>query len=247
MELITVAFTVSCRRPRYLRRTVESWARCRGEARYLFSLEPPGREFGIGEFIQWAHHMLGDVEIITRPQPLGCSDNTFHALRDGFKKSDFVVLAEEDIEVADDTLEYFTWASGAYRDSSQVLAVCAHVKGASETATESGVSRAPWFSPLVWGTWRDRWEGLLAPDWREPEGGGWDGYVRKLNAERSMECVFPHLSRALHFGESSTLTPRTAGGGPNYYHRTALSQCFSPAYGSQDYQESVIPFGMELY
>lgn len=243
--MITVAFTVSCRRPRYLRRTVESWAKCSGEARYLFSLEPPPREFGIGDFIQWAHNGLGEVEVIARPQKLGCNANTYQAMRDGFRKSDFVVLAEEDIEVANDTVAYFNWASEAYRDDPQVLAVCAHVKK-SDHGTEDGVFRAPWFSPLVWGTWKDRWEALLEPGW-QTWADSWDALVRTVNAERSTNCVFPQLSRSLHFGETSTMTPRQASGEPNYFHRTALSQCYRPAYQPVIYREGCIPLGVELY
>lgn len=243
--MITVAFTVSCKRPRYLRRAVESWARCRGPARFLFSLEPPPRSFGVGEFTQWAREGLRDVEVVVRPRHLGCNVNTYRALSDGFRESDFVVLAEEDIEVADDTLEYFTWAQAAYQSTPGTVAVCAHVKEAGDGGP-ADVLRAPWFSPLVWGTWRDRWEELLSPGWLEHPH-AWDGHVRMTGAaDLSRRCVFPARSRSRHFGERSTITPARADGTPNYFHLSALTSCFAWEYGQQDYREAQVT-GAVLY
>jgi hypothetical protein len=244
--MITVAFTVSCRRPRYLRRTLESWARCRGEAQFLFSMEPASREFGLGQFVHWARSVLGDVKVVGSHERLGCNRNTYKALDEGFRQSEFTVLAEEDIEVASDALEYFTWASQEYRGDPQVLAVCAHVKEGGQGACVEGVARAPWFSPLVWGTWQAKWEALLEPGWRQcPD--SWDAHVRTVCAERSLCCVFPDMSRAVHFGENSTQMPRQANGDPNYFHRQALSQCYRPHYEPQPYREGGIPRGTVLY
>lgn len=245
--MITVAFTVSCKRPRYLERAVESWARCayRGEARFLFSLEPPPRSFGVAGFGQYVKNLLGDATVIVRPEHLGCNRNTYQALRDGFAVSDFTVLAEEDIEVSDDALGYLIWSAEKYRRVPEAMAVCAHVKAAGDGG-QADVFRAPWFSPLVWGTWRDRWQHLIEPGWDAYQH-GWDGHVREVGASNPERfSVFPALSRSRHFGESSTLTPRQAGGAPNYFHRTALTSCFSTDYGRQEYREARVA-GATLY
>lgn len=242
--MITIAFTVSCRRPKYLARTVQSWARCRGEAQFVFSLEPPIREFRVGEFTQWVHATFPHAVVIVHPQRLGCNANTYQAMRAGFGLSGFTVVAEEDIEVSDDAIEYFTWASETYRSSPEVFAACAHVKDAG-TGTAADVFRAPWFSPLVWGTWRDRWEDQLQPGWLAFQD-SWDAHARFRLFDRGSVSIFPALSRSRHFGENSTMVPKTADGQPNFFHRSALTSCFFSAYGPQQYAEAAVE-GATLY
>lgn len=233
--MLTIAMTVSCRRPRYLRRAVNSWAAARGDKRLLLSCEPARREFGLGEFRRWLRSFPGETEVDPSPVHLGCSANTARAVSLALRRDSFAVLAEEDIEVADDVVEYFTWAREVYRDDPSVLAVCAHVKDSGRGEDE--VIRAPWFSPLVWGTWADRWENLLAGPWQGYQD-SWDALVRTVRYERGLVCVFPARSRSLHFGESSCCTPRQASGEPNYFHRTALSSCYSAHYEPQQYREA---------
>lgn len=235
--VITVAMTVSSRRPRYLRRAMHSWAHARGDKQMIVAIEPPDRDFGIAEFQQWMSSFPGPVSIVRAPEHLGCNANTRRAMELGLSANSFAVLAEEDIEVSEDVIEYFEWASERYREDETVLAVCAHVK--SSTGADDEVVRAPWFSPLIWGTWADRWENLLAGPWKDYTD-SWDALVRSVCHDRQLQCVYPARSRSLHYGENSTLTPKMAGGQANYFHRSALSQCYERYRGPQSYREAPV-------
>lgn len=244
--MITVAFTVSTRRPRYLRRTLESWAQVRGldRVRLVFFLEPPIRVFDVGAFTQWARTLpAAEVHVERSNWQLGCNANTRRAMSAALRLDDFAVLAEEDTVVADDIVEYYEWAACEYR-TLPVLAVCAHVKAAG-AGTSADVFLAPWFSPLGWGTWADRWENVISPGW-EKYGSGWDGHVRDVRHEAGLDCAYPALSRTRHFGDRSTLTPPQAGGRPSYICQTAVSQCYQQHYGPQVYREVPVT-GAVLY
>lgn len=216
------------------------------DAHVILSLEPvhPRSGFPLAEMRSWVQRIFPSWEAHMAQQPLGCTPNTRKALALGFGRADFTILAEEDIEVADDVLEYFTWAQ-RYRDDPDALAVCAHSKEAG-SGTECDVFTAPWFSPLVWGTWRDRHDSILVPAW-EQQKVPWDAVVRDTGAAHpGRYCVFPACSRALHFGEVSNHTPRRADGAPNYFHLSALSKCYRPHYDQQDYRETQVA-GAVLY
>lgn len=184
------------------------------------------------------------TEVVRASRHMGCTANTRSALEHGFRQSSFTVVAEEDIEVADDTLEYFTWARDSYAGDGQVLAACANSVEHGD-GSDGSVLRAQWFSPLVWGTWRDRWEQVIAPAWTT-DFHGWDGTLRTIVAEQDKRCVFPACSRALHFGEKSTLTPGQGNGQPNFFHRSAVSRSYRGRYGPQQYCETAVG-GAVLY
>lgn len=245
--MIAIAFTVSCRRPRYLYRCLESWSQVRGirDAYLVLALEPvhPLSQFPIGQVRSYmARTFPGHHEITVASEPQGCTPNTRRALARAFQVADFAILAEEDIEVADDVLEYFAYAQ-RYQGSPDVLAVCANTREHGD-GTEADVFTAPWFSPLVWGTWRGRHDDILAPAWAQRDV-PWDGTAKEVLSTRQMLGVFPAWSRALHFGESSNMTPRSANG-PNYFYRQALSNCYRPHYDPQEFRNAVVS-GAVLY
>jgi hypothetical protein len=240
-----IAFTVSGLRQKYLRRSLASWGRARGVQGWhlLFCVEPAPRVFPVAEFAQWAHRCFASAEVAVNDRRLGCLANTRNALARAFGSgAGFAVIAEEDCEVADDVLEYFCWARDAYAGDRTVVTACAHALRAERGEAHQAV-RARWFNPVIWGTWPDRWRDVIAPGWGTIEGWpeAWDTNLRRICARRGLDSIFPVRSRALHIGETSTLTP---GQLAEYYYRQALSSSFSPAYPPGKYEE--VPFTEDL-
>jgi hypothetical protein len=232
-----VAFTVSGQRERYLRRTLESWRRARGvqDWSFVFSLEPCEQVFPIAAFRDWAVASFPDVTVLVNRTRQGCARNTRQAMGYCFSEgAGFAVLAEEDIEVSADVLEYFSWAAGKY-EGAGLATVCSHVK-ASDGGRPDQVTRASWFSPLVWGTWWRTWQEFVAPTWggcftnRE----AWDTNLRAEIQAAGMDSLFPVLSRSLHFGEVSTLT--TTGLAAHLYE-LSRSECFTAEHGPSAWTE----------
>lgn len=236
--MITVAFTVSGRREKYLHETLRSWAAVRGvqDVGMLFSVEPPRRShFPFPEFKNWASAMFRHASFEVNERNLGCKDNTREAMGRAFAGgAEFAVLAEEDVLVSADVLEYMTWASGEFEGREGVLAVCAHVLD-SKAAEPGSVTLAPWFNPLVWGTWPARWKSVFMPEvFRQTETTAWDGQLRTALRRAGGLCAYPVLSRSLHIGESSLLTPEPL---QSKFFADARSRCFSPDYQVEEYRE----------
>jgi hypothetical protein len=258
VRVITVAFTVSCQRRAYLDRTLESWSRVRGirDAGIVLCLEHylPFRKGEANaavlerEFIGFeaeVAQLFPQARVVRNSTRQGCLLNTRRAMQYALGESEFAVLAEEDIEVADDILEYFTWASERYRDDPGVLAVCAHsVRSRQEDPAQ--VALVPWFTPLVWGTWRREWGQMLAV-WQPPDGfpEGWDYRIRHLTG-KMVQCAYPAMSRAQHFGARSTMTWTAPASGSNYFHDRSQSHTFRPHYKPQEFSEAMRA-GIEYY
>jgi hypothetical protein len=240
-----VAFTVSCLRERNLRQSLDSWARVRGvqDVGFVFCLEPP-RGFPVEAFRSWAGGVFRQPVVWVNPRRLGCLANTRQAMdmAMALSKDGFGVVAEEDLEVSDDIVEYLNWARQEYQPADQVTAVCAHAR-ASTVADDAAVTRASWFNPLVWGTWKDRWQQVIKPGWGPCEGNtqGWDRNLQLQVETSGRQCVFPVRSRVIHRGETSTITPLPLG---EYFYRQSVSECFASHYSEQDYHEVPYPAGV---
>lgn len=242
MPANVIAFTVSGHRQKYLRQSLGSWAQVRGigDWHLLFSLEPCRQYFPIPDFTQWLHRVFGPaVSVHVHDERQGCLKNTRAAMSAAFGMgAEFAVLAEEDVRVSLDTLEYLTWARDTYRDQAQVQTVCCHVKE-SDSADQAAVVRVPWFAPLIWGTWKDRWQDFILPTWGCAQGNleGWDNNLREHINKKELHSIFPVRSRALHIGQFSSLTPGVLA---EVFYEQSLSHCFSPGYEKQEYRE--VPF-----
>lgn len=241
-----VAFTVSCAREKYLRETLDSWTRARGsrECKMVFALEPPGSQFPVEAFSEFARRSFpAGVSVHPAPRPLHCLANTRRAMELALQQEDFGAVAEEDLEVADDVLEYLAWASEAYREDKNVVAVCAHAR-ASQLSDSAAVVRAPWFNPLVWGTWRDRWTEVIAPQWQAADWSGnresWDLQLMTTVSTRGLHSVFPVRSRSVHRGEVSTQYTYELG---RAFWPSSISDCYAPHYEPQAYREVLYPVG----
>lgn len=166
---------------------------------------------------------------------LGVRQNPFDGLAAAFYEgSPFVLLAEDDFLVGADVVEFFSWASREYARERDVLAVSAFRHRAPLIGTLSGVVRVRGFPAQVWGTWRDRWENLMAPEWFK--GQGWDLHLdAHLCLERGYESVVPELSRSQHIGQE--------GGtymSPELFDRIR-SGCFVVDAPAQEYREADWP------
>jgi GNT-I family len=252
---MAVVFTVSCQRRDYLDRALRSWKRARGAGSVHMALslehylpfrkgeaELAVRERAFDGFEGQLAQLFPHAVTYRNATRLGCLRNTRRAVELGFATgANFVVCAEEDVEVADDVLEYFEWASTRNRNDRDILAVCAH--SVASQGTPADVVRAPWFTPLVWGTWQDRWTEAMVPVWHPVEGlpQGWDYQIRKLAESSGRQCIYPALSRAQHFGRVSTMTAGSPVTGTNYFHDRSQSRSFRPHYDSQHhYTECVM-------
>jgi hypothetical protein len=236
----TIAFTVSGQREHYLRKALDSWAHVRGiqDAHLLFRIDPMRpvhNRFPVGEFEAFLRRSFASSTAAVNEVRLGPTGNTREAMRAAFlnRPDDFVILAEEDLVVADDVLEWFTWAQ-RYRDDPAIQTVCGHAHNSNGTASQA--VRVPWFSPLLWGTWLDRWTGFIEPGWGGlPDNpGAWDARLRDRIAGAGLFTLFPARSRVLHIGEVSTLTPGLLA---EYFFEASQSKVFSPGYPPQEFTE----------
>jgi len=130
----------------------------------------------------------------------------------------FLVFGEEDVMVSGDVLSYMRWAAARFAGDAGVLAVLAHSAGGQgwdrqEPADDADASQdtarlLPYFNPWCWGTWRDRWEQILEPewDWDCTSGGVMDsGYDWNIHSRvlprHKMTCVVPDASRSQNIGQ----------------------------------------------
>lgn len=205
---MSMAIAMTCyNRPGYLERTLATWEHVRGledvaERCIFIDRSDPAMEHTMECLASehgWAHH--------TRLSNHGVLLNPVESVSDMFRRAatDFVILAEDDVVVSSDVLEYFTWAQ-RFRDDQTVGVVCAHRPQGTfvEHPRREAVARILGFScPLVWGTWRDRWERDIQPTWdRDYRNHGWDWNLNMLMKASGHYSVFPEQNRSDHIGEA---------------------------------------------
>jgi hypothetical protein len=230
-----ITFTVN-NRVQYLAWVLESWRDVRGieNAHLIFRCEP-----GCDEAVAMckAVDFAAETTIVINPQRFGVLGNPWHALNDGFAISDFTVLAEEDLIVAPDVLEYFAWCRDRYAGNPQVLAVTTHQylaqPGGLAGVMPQRFDQDPDPHFWVWGTWRDRWERIVKPDWDDSyraRGWDWNLLVNWIQA-RGMKLMAPCLSRSQHVGHLGGVHCT-----PDQFE-TMRSRCFVPNVSPQEYAE----------
>ncbi len=191
-------------RPAYFRTVLESWGGVRGFADWkpTVHLEPSDHA---DEMIAIA--VAAGVLVRPNRHRRGVLGNPWHALDRAFNAgADFVVLAEDDVIVSDDILEYFTWASEHCR-ADTTLAVCASNHTTDPAADEYAALRSNRFCPLVWGTWVEQWTGVLRDTWDHDYGSGtpdapqsgWDWNIN-LRVMGERHVIVPAASRSRHIG-----------------------------------------------
>ena len=103
-----VVFTANDR-PHYMARTLDLWSRVRGigDCRLIFRCESGCPE--MAALCGTASDFAGEVTVIVNEERHGVLRNPHTALTTGFAFGDFVILAEDDLTPADDTLEFLAW------------------------------------------------------------------------------------------------------------------------------------------
>lgn len=198
-----ISFT-AYHRVEYFSESLASWNRVRGidDCERVVFLEPsPYADLMIAA----AREVSPKTLVTQNPERNGVLTNPWVAMDSAFAHgSDFAILAEDDIIVSTDILEYFLWAQWYFQEDLEVLAVCAF-DSHLETVEQFGagdVTKQRWFSPLVWGTWSDRWSEKLRDTWdHDYTHNGWDWHIRHGVMQEDMFCVFPRLSRSTHIGQ----------------------------------------------
>jgi hypothetical protein len=198
-------------RPQYLKEALSSWQKVRDLEDWdiYVQIEPNDFAEEQANMVRVAFQDHPSVEVLINPQVYGVLHNPWVGFERLFmaKNYDFVVRTEDDLVVSADILEYFGWAAEEFQNNSQVATVngFTYRDGPSDE-----VALVPLFSPLVWGTWQDRWEGFLGPTWDhdystfngEPGNqSGWDWNINtRLFPQHQLLACFPLASRVHNIG-----------------------------------------------
>lgn len=149
----------------------------------------------------------GPLTLEKAPIKLGCNYNVKAALELAWEDNpDFVLMIEDDIIISDDGLEYIEWAAERYKQDTSVrtIGLWGHNNQPSLPLSSNDYGKAMrqnYFTCWGWGTWKDRWEEMLAK-WTTGDDShdtSWDVIVSSHLGER-ME-ILPAISRAYNCGE----------------------------------------------
>jgi hypothetical protein len=194
-------------RPDYFNQTINSWNQVRNLRSWDVTvfIEPSPVENVMADL---AMLLNTNVTTVINPEKLGVLVNPWQALDTSFQlDSEFTVLAEDDVLVSQDILEFFEWSSEEYATANKILAVNAFSRLGGPKANQ--VIQESKFSPLIWGVWQDRWETLLRDTWDKdyssgnPDGSesGWDWNINRILINKSLTILKPLQSRSDHIGE----------------------------------------------
>lgn len=222
-------------RPEYLQQTISSWNNVRNLDSWntTFYIEPSEDQELISSI---AMNLNTTVTTRINSERLGVLVNPWNAINTAFENgSDFVVLAEDDVVVSQDILEYFEWTSVEYETAKKILVVNAFSKLGGKA---NQLTQDPQFSPLIWGVNRKNWETYLRDTWDKdyssglPDGSeaGWDWNINRILASYDMYVIRPMQSRSNHIGLFGThMTPDLM--------ESSQGQDFSEIRGRQRYNE----------
>lgn len=220
----SVIFTV-CQRPYYLRESLEHWSKVRGinDWRLIFMIEPTRVVNEQVKVIDDFSH--SNKQLIFNKERLGVLGNPWHGFEKSFNSgSHFTVLAEEDILVSEDVLEYFTFCIKEKTSDPEILTVCSNLRQKEfEEDREHEILSDIRFDPLIWGTWKDRWDNVIRDSWDHDystgdgnQGAGWDWNLNtRIMPSKGLKSLFPVNARSQHIGrlEGTHCTP-------NFYEET---------------------------
>jgi hypothetical protein len=201
-----LVFTVSGERPGYLAEVLGSWRRVRGVEHWpvTFLVEPGTR---VAECRTVIVDAFPDADVVVNLERLGVRANPHHALATVFDRgAAFAVMAEEDIVVSDDVLEYLGHGAAAYRDDPSVLTLCAF-SPLPAPQPEDAIGTGG-FCAWVWGTWDDRWRDTLEPHWFDAAVGptpgveeGFDFGIDRMREATDRRILVPLASRSDNIGQ----------------------------------------------
>jgi hypothetical protein len=194
-------------RPGYLAESIRSWNFARNLTNWntTFYIEPSELFEHVADA---ALTLETDVTIVANEEKFGVLVNPWQAIDHAFTSgADFVVLAEDDVAVSQDVLEFFEWTAEEYATARNVL--CVNAFSADGTGLANELTQDTAFSPLIWGVWKDRWETHLRDTWDKDYSSGnldgseagWDWNINRILNDKNMSVIKPRLSRSDHLGE----------------------------------------------
>lgn len=220
MNLSDIALvTTAWKRPYYLEQTLDAWGRVRG----YWKLGAHFIKLGASDRLEQAEDVIrrfnrGQLMVLEDDGTLGPWRTNADGLRLAFADDwcRFAIMAEEDILPSDDFLELMLWAANEFEDDKEVLLINAHSRCGQgwdgpdvkddPDADPSVVRLSPYFNQWGWGTWRDRFDDVLLPDWDfdgtsgdiDKSGHDWNIHLRTMRGHVS---VTPDASRTQHIGD----------------------------------------------
>lgn len=196
------------RRPGYLRKALSSWDAVRHVhdlRAFEVCLDPSDRQDEMENVCREFGHL---AKLKRNPEKYGVLCNPRESMSYGFTLgAQFCIIADDDMLVSDDVLEYFRWAASEFEDDKSVAAVCAHTpEPAPAEEDQEGVELLPRYRCWIWSTWRDRWASVLLPNFDgdyssgNPSGYDWN-YDLRVIPQFGLKCVFPAASRSQNIGK----------------------------------------------
>jgi hypothetical protein len=214
------------RRPYYLEPVLAAWSKATGIeniTRFIIALgatDRIGAQIALIERMRPRFACPVDVRMQSYAAVIGngphraIAEAASAAFADG--DVDFLVFGEEDVQVSTDVLAYMRWAAERFADDPEVLTACAHNQGGQgwdepgrddADADQETARLLPYFNPWGWGTWRDRWEKILEPEWDYecdlggPLTSGYDWVIQtQILPRHNMLCVVPDAARSQNIG-----------------------------------------------
>lgn len=208
-------------RHEYTEKTLQSWSETRNvsDFDFFFKLEPHSENNKIVESINNFSIKTGcSVKILFNETVLGVDgQNHESAMRYMFEDEgyDFVVLAENDLIVSKDAINYFELLSNQYYNDESVFAICANYHTPANYKNmwneenlifpnENDINVCdlkPFWAGWVWGTWKDRWNKYLFNGMHR-DGLHYDAMIsQEVVPNNNLLCVVPRYSRSQNIGE----------------------------------------------
>lgn len=196
----------------YFRQALGSWAKVPEmqdwAVRFSIDASPdaPALAREAEEFI--SRNELPDASIEVRSTNLGVLRHPWTVFEEAFADGyDFALRAEDDLVVSNDVLR----VTAAMRDHYAQDRTVACVNLASyEDGDPREVRLRNEFSPLIWGTWKDRWQQVIGPTWDHDystyngtpgQQAGWDWNLNtRVLPSRGLKVAAPVRSRVDNIG-----------------------------------------------
>jgi hypothetical protein len=201
-----IVFTVFDR-VEYLKDTLKSWGEVRNinSCDIYFKIEPSLNQQSIIDIINNFDNYRGSTSsILINKTVIGNGFNTWESFEYLFEKYDFVILAEDDIVVSKDIIEYFDVTETMFREDSEVAIISANTKLPVEDPSK--VIRQQGFNGLIWGTWKKYWVKYFRENWdkdysSDTQQCGWDWHLNlRIMPSNGLKNINPMASRSNHIG-----------------------------------------------
>lgn len=110
-----------------------------------------------------SQNKVADAKVVVREENLGVLHHPWVAFQEVFAEGfDFALRAEDDQIVSNDVLRCAAFLRDQYLAEPSVA--CINL-ASYEDGDPGTVHLRSDFNPLLWGTWKDRWEQIIGPTW----------------------------------------------------------------------------------